>query len=246
MSPKNVIALKSNRKNKVKRHHYWLFCFLLGVSQSAFSDDGKAQFYKVETFPKTISSNCRGGIAKVYDECGSQMDIVRAAFKRALETNKTLLMVYGAEWCIWCHVFDKYIQGEHKNFSYEWEYSGEIKQWDMQENANRKAGIEAKILNKYVAENFIVVHVEGHFAPDGLNVIDAIGFDRKQMNFFPFIFSINKAGLYASHMLAYNAIPGLEIRKDSGKEYRGFDRAILLKELKKLKAAAELSNTKSK
>lgn len=40
-------------------------------------------------------------------------------------------------------------------------------------------------------------------------------------------------------MLAYDAIEGLEIREDSGEEYRGFDRDILLAELKKLRVAAK-------
>ena len=39
-------------------------------------------------------------------------------------------------------------------------------------------------------------------------------------------------------MKAYDAIKGLELREDSGKEYRGFDRTILLTELKKLRDSA--------
>ena len=45
--------------------------------------------------------------------------------------------------------------------------------------------------------------------------------------------------MYADHMLAADAIPGLEIRQDSGEEYRGFDRNILIEELIKLKSASE-------
>lgn len=222
----------------MKSSKYILSFFLLVISQSVFSV-GNGKFYEVETYPEVLSKDCRDGVAKVYDECGSQMDIVRTAFSRAIEADKTLLIVYGAEWCIWCHVFDKYIKGEYKEFSYEWEYDGEIQQWDMQEKANKNAKMQAKKLNKYVSDNFVVVHIEGHFAPDGLNVIDAIGFDTNQIKFLPFIFSINQSGKYASHMLAYDAIPGMEIRKDSGKDYRGFDRKILLNELIKLKKAAE-------
>lgn len=215
-----------------------LIPLLLAVSQMCTAAE-RGRFYDVETYPVSLSESCRGGVAKVYDECGSQMDIVISAFARAGETGKTLLLVYGAEWCIWCHVFDKYINGEHRAFSYEWEYEGEVQQWDMREQENLRAKNQARALNKFVADNFVVAHVEGYFSADGLDVIDAIGFDRDEIDFLPFIFSIDKSGQYAAHMLASDAIPGLERRKDSGWEYRGFDRDILRAELIKLKSAAE-------
>ncbi len=46
-------------------------------------------------------------------------------------------------------------------------------------------------------------------------------------------------GQYSDHLLAYDAIEGLEIREDSGEEYRGFDRDILLAELVKLRDGAK-------
>jgi len=222
----------------MKYSKYLLIFILFLVSQISLSSE-RGSFYEVDMYPKSLSSDCRDGVAKVYEECGSQMNIARAALAKANESDKTLLIVYGAEWCIWCHVFDKYVKGEYKKFSYVWEYDGEIQEWDMREKENKKSKDQAKKLNKYVSENFVVAHIEGYFSPDGLDVIDAIGFDSSNINFLPFIFSVTKSGKYADHMLAASAIPGLEIRKDSGVDYRGFDREILIEELVKLKNAAE-------
>lgn len=211
---------------------FLIVCFPATASQ-------KARFQKVETFPLSLSKECRSGTARIYDECGSQVAIFKAALKRANETDKSVLLVYGTEWCIWCHVFDKYIKGGHKEFSYKWEVDGEQQNWDMREQANKEALEQAKKLNKFVADNFVVAHIEGYFAADGLEVIKLIGFDTTKMKFYPFIFSISADGKYAAHMLAYDAIPGLEVREDSGREYRGFDREILLQELQTLRSKAK-------
>ena len=200
---------------------------------------GKGE-YVVESYPQSLSHQCREGNAKIYDECGSQTEIMKAALISANESGKTLLMVYGAEWCIWCHVFDKYVKGGYRAFEYEWEYhDGDLLSWNMLEWVSDDTERQARKLNKYVSENFVVVHIEGHFSEDGLDVIDAIGFDRNEMSFYPFIFSVTADGKYAAHMLAYDAIPGLEIRQSAGLSYRGFDREILLRELVRLKQAAE-------
>jgi len=69
--------------------------------------------YIVASHPKTLSSECNEGRALVYDECGSQMSIVKAAYEEALASKKTTLVVYGAEWCVWCHIFDDFAKGEY-------------------------------------------------------------------------------------------------------------------------------------
>jgi len=222
----------------MKYSKYLLIFILITVSQISFSSE-RGYFYEIDMYPKRLTSNCRDGLANIYEECDSQMDILRLAFAKANESGKTLLIVYGAEWCIWCHVFDKYIKGQYKKFSYKWEYDGEIQEWDMRERENKKAKRQAKKLNKYVSENFVVAHIEGHFSPDGIDVVEAIGFDVNKIKYLPFIFSISRSGKYADHMLTSDAIPGLSVRKDSGEDYRGFNRDILLEQLIKLKNSAD-------
>jgi len=213
----------------------------LGLSPSSSGEtyaDADNGLLPVETYPEKIRMDCRNGVAKVYDECSDQRPILARALRRANETGKSVLLVYGAEWCIWCHVFDKYINGQSRRFDYEWEYEGDTVEWQMRERANADAEEQARALNRYVAENFVIAHIEGHYSPNGLEVIEDIGFDTTKVTFLPFIFVMDGSGKYAGHMLAYDAIPGLEVRKDSGEDYRGFNRPILLRELKELRRQA--------
>jgi hypothetical protein len=70
-------------------------------------------------YPDTPVRSCRRGRAKLYDECSNQERLFAAALARANAEGKTLLVFYGAEWCIWCHVFDAYINGEKSRFNYK-------------------------------------------------------------------------------------------------------------------------------
>jgi len=212
---------------------------LLLITSTIVFSGNRSIYFNVETYPEQISSSCREGIAQIYDECSDQSELLREGIKRGKETGKSVLVVYGAEWCIWCHVFDKYVKGHSRDFNYEWQYhDGENLDWKMKERKNRNAEQEAEKLNKYVSENFILVHVESYHSPNGPDAARATGFDPNEFSYVPVIFSLDHSGAYADHMLAYDAIPGLEIRRDGWRNYRGFDREILLTELTKLRAAA--------
>lgn len=73
---------------------------------------------KITRFPEKLNKACRRGRAKLFDECGDQWAMFNAARKRAAAEGKALLVSFGAEWCIWCHVFDQYIHGGKTRFSY--------------------------------------------------------------------------------------------------------------------------------
>ncbi|MCG7562842.1 MULTISPECIES: hypothetical protein [Pseudoalteromonas] len=197
---------------------------------------------KIAKYPRDISPDCRDGVAKIYDECSDQKNIIKMALLEANSTNKTVLLVYGAEWCIWCHVFDKYIDGQRRKYVYEWQYDNEPLKWKMYERGSRNIDRKALDLNKYVSDNFVVAYIEADYSPNGAEAIEGIGVNSEAIRTFPFFFSIDSTGQYAGHMQAYNSISGLEKRTDSGREYRGFDRVILLGELKKLRSAAMLSD----
>jgi hypothetical protein len=72
----------------------------------------------VASFPSALDPNCRNGRARIYDECGSQTAILAAALEQARATGKTVIVNYGAEWCIWCHVFDNHLKGATGRFNY--------------------------------------------------------------------------------------------------------------------------------
>lgn len=192
--------------------------------------------YPVEIFPKVVSKDCRDGIANVYDECSDQSKIIEDALIKANEDEKSVLIVYGAEWCIWCHVFDKYVKGESRKFRYKWQFhDGDNMKWKMKERENPNAEDEATILNKYVSENFVIAHVEGYHSPNGEAAISKTGFDTSKLTVLPYLLVLDKNGKYVADMLPYNSVEKLEIREDSSKEYRGFNRVILLRELKSLR-----------
>lgn len=212
---------------------------LLFSISGALVAGNKSIYYEVETYPERVSDSCREGIAQIYDECSDQTQILNTAIERSQETGKTVLVVYGAEWCIWCHVFDKYVKGHSRKFNYEWQYhDGDNLDWKMRERGNKNAKSEAKKLNKFVSENFIVVHIESYRSPNGAEAVRDTGLDPDEFSYVPVIFSLDSSGDYAAHMLDYDAIPGMEIREDRGRDFRGFDRNILLSELMDLRAIA--------
>jgi len=212
---------------------------LLLIVSGTLLAGNKSIYHEVESYPERISTKCRDGIAQIYDECSDQNIILSRAIKRGEKTGKTVLVVYGAEWCIWCHVFDKYVKGHSRKFSYEWQFhDGDNLDWNMKERENKNAQRDAKKLNKYVSENFILVHIESYRSPNGEETVSQTGLNPSAFNYVPVIFSLDSSGNYAANMLASDAIPGMEIREDSGRDYRGFDRKILLTELTKLRKIA--------
>src|SRR5215467_14534017 len=67
--------------------------------------------YDITTVPAELDRACRRGRAKLYDECSDQLSLFETATTRAVAEGKVPLVSYGAEWCIWCHVFERYIHG---------------------------------------------------------------------------------------------------------------------------------------
>lgn len=195
-------------------------------------------FKKITHFPQQIEPKCREGIAKIYDECGDQRTLLAQAIQTAKEQNKHVLMVYGAEWCIWCHVFDQYVKGGHKQFYYQWQYhDGDDLFWLMHEKEGQAMTEQALALNHYVADNFVLTHIESYYS-NGEDVMIDLGFDVSTIQYVPLIFSLDAEGKLASQMKHKDQIKGLEIRESGGEEYRGYDRALLLKELKRIKSEA--------
>lgn len=189
-------------------------------------------------FPTTLPDDCLDGNAKLYDECGDQVDILNSAIAQAQKESKNVLIVYGGEWCIWCHVIDNYFKGQFRTFDYEWRYAdGDIQTWAMREKVTPKDISDAKALNKYVANNFVVAHIDGSYA-NGDEAIATTGYDISQLYYAPIVLVLDNKGKYAGTMPSSDAIEGFEIRESGGEEFRGYNREILLEQLKLLKAKA--------
>ncbi len=198
-------------------------------------------FKQVTSFPKAVDPQCRDGKANTYDECGDQRLVLAAALEAAQQNEKHVLMVYGAEWCIWCHVFDQYVKGGHKQFTYQWQYhDGDDLFWLMQEREGQSIIEQAVALNHFVAENFVLAHIESYYS-NGDEVMVDLGYDVDTIQYVPLIISLDTKGQLASQMKHKDQIKGLEVRENGGEEFRGYDRMLLLEELKRLKTATQSS-----
>jgi thioredoxin family protein len=186
----------------------------------------------LSVFPARIDPACRGGQARLYDECGTQMDVLAAAQAQAARTGKVVLVSLGAEWCIWCHVFEAYVTGGHSRFRYQLE--GE--NYTLFEGfAADKAGAAA--LRDYVARTFVIAHIEAQYSPDGTDVLDMLDAWDAYTDSIPYIFSI-RDNRFAAALPDEGQRPDMVERREGVFWYRGYDRATLLAELKKLEAAA--------
>src|SRR5215467_8333969 len=188
---------------------------------------------RITTIPAKPDGACRLGRATLYDECSDQLMVFETAMERAAAENKVLLVSYGAEWCIWCHVFAKYIQGETTRFEYTYGRpdTPEVRQTStIFEREKRDVKADAAELNAYVARSFVVVHIEGQYAPNGAAVTEKTGAAPFMSNAIPFIFAVDRRGQYATH---FKSEP-VEIRRDTDDWYRGYDRRKLLAELQRM------------
>lgn len=191
----------------------------------------------ITTIPETLDKNCRNGRAKLYDECSDQMQLFARAAKRAAAENKVLLVSYGAEWCIWCHVFGKYIEGQTSRFDYLVGFPDapdDRENVTLFERAERDVRAEAAALNAFVAGAFVVLHIDSQHAPGSGDVLRRTGAAAHLENWIPFIFTVDRNGKYAAQFEHEAA----EVRRDTEDPYRGYNRPKLLAELNRMQAAA--------
>ena len=197
----------------------------------SFADCGVSA-ESVAVFPKTLDANCRNGDAELYDECGDQFEILKSATEEAKKTGKVLVVSYGAEWCIWCHVLDAHLKGQYGEFKYEVEdYPS-----SMAESLGPHDREQAADLNTFAAQNMILVHIEGRYAPNGMDVLRSLGADRDFEGSIPYLFSV-KDGRVASR-LTFKKNDPMEKRRDGLFLYRGYNRDKLLDQIRLLVEAA--------
>ena len=140
-------------------------------------------------------------------------------------------MSFGAEWCIWCHVFDKHLNGLTGRFSYPVEGDDVT----LIERSGQDVLEDARALNNFASRNVILVHIESDHAPDGWQVLEATGAAAHFDQAYPFIFSVTPDGVFATHL----EDGPIERRRDNvGDWYRGYDREGLIAELQRMRQAS--------
>lgn len=188
------------------------------------------------SYPESVDPQCRDGSAKLFDECGDQVELFRTALARANAEGKVLLVEIGAEWCIWCHVFDAHINGDRERFRYTYGVPEEPDaRYTRVFTEGEDSSVEtADTLRDFVAEHFVVVHIDIQYAPRGYEVMEVSKALDSYSEFIPFVYTVDAAGNLARHFVQETA----ERRRDSGDWYRGYDRAGMLEQLKGMYDAA--------
>ena len=195
---------------------------------------------QIASFPTQIDNNCRDGKAEIFDECSEQTELFARASIRAKAEGKIVLVSYGAEWCIWCHVFDAYINGDMTRFTYTYGEAGNDERYThtMREREKRDVSQEAYELKKFVSENFVVAHIDYEHSPDGDDVLSNAEAWEHYEGWVPYIFVVDSLGKYAAKFNHDEA----EVRRDTLDWYRGYDRVLLLQQLKNMHGIATASS----
>lgn len=212
-------------------------CATIALAQMTAAPAPSVSESRITTIPSNLDPACRTGRATLYDECSDQLSIFDTAMKRAAAENKVLLISYGAEWCIWCHVFAKYIHGERTRFEYTYGFPEEPDARQTStifEREKRNVAADAAELTAYVGLSFVVAHIDEQNAPNGHAVLEATGAAPFAGVSIPFIFTVDRRGRYAMRLESEL----VEIRRDTNDWYRGYERPRLLAELRRMRDAA--------
>ena len=186
---------------------------------------------KISIYPKLINKDCFAGRALSYDECGLQKEVLNKALREANKNDKTVLIVYGAVWCIWCHVFKEHIKGNYGKFNYKLEGQ---QGYSLDENPSNTEIIQAKELNVFATKNFVIANIEAQHSFDGYDVLFETGGSKHIKDSIPFIYTIDKNGQFLKDMPSTHDLETLEKKRGGENWYRGYNRNVLLIELKKL------------
>ena len=177
----------------------------------------------VTVLPTAVPKKCRKTPQILFDRCRDQVALFDQALKTARAEGKVLLVSYGADWCIWCHVFDAYVHGHSGIFRYALSDGP----WEMAEMPTDTMLADAAALNTTFSRNFALVHIDADDRSNGFDVLAKTGAKAKYENSVPFNFVVNETGAFVGHIENGD----VEVRRDGDDPFRGYDRAALLKQL---------------
>ncbi|MDJ0942210.1 MAG: hypothetical protein QNJ30_02005 [Kiloniellales bacterium] len=155
------------------------------------------------------------GPRDVYASCRKQRELFQKARDHAIGSEKLLLIGYGADWCVWCKVSDRYLEGAVSK----------------QEQGSPESNLRlARNLAEFVAETFVVLHVDSDKKAETTPLMKEIGAGRWVRPAVPvFVVLDPRSGALEEARLVEAEVP-------AGAGYVGYDRVEMLKEL--LRAAS--------
>jgi len=222
---------------RIVRRASWLVILIFGELAACGGDPVAVPAKTYMGYPASIDPQCRDGKARIFDECGDQAALFSAALDRAKGERKVLLVEFGSEWCIWCHVFEAHVNGGYNRFQYTYGSPDETEArythtFDEGPGADAAA---AASLRDFVASTFVIVHVDAEYAPNGWKVLATTGAQEHFPGGIPFVFTVDGTGRFAA-MFNHGAA---EVRRESVSDwYRGYNRAALLQQLTAMRDAA--------
>jgi hypothetical protein len=189
-------------------------------------------------YPEKIDPQCRDGKARMFDECGDQVELLGEAQARAKADGKVLLVEFGSEWCIWCHVFESHINGDTDRFRYTYgsPHEPDVRHTTTFEEGEWADARAAEELRSFVAASFVIVHIDVEYAPNGFDVLKQTGALEHFEGGIPFVFTVDEGGRFAAKF----DHDSVERRRDDAVDwYRGYDRRGLLKALAAMRDMAK-------
>jgi len=189
-------------------------------------------------YPAALDPKCRDGTARMFDECGDQLALFEQALARANAEGKVLLVEFGAEWCVWCHALDAHMNGDYEEIRVAFGKPDEPeKRYHLTlEESKEWIDVEAaSALRKFVAMNFVIVHIEMEFAPNSEEVMNITGAAEQYEGHVPFVYTVDSQGGFAAK---FDPEGATRRRDDDQRPYRGYDRKVLLDKLTAMRDAA--------
>jgi hypothetical protein len=169
--------------------------------------------YGLSTYPdaaRTCPHLPQGQFAR----CVAQSDILNAAAARARSSGKRVLVLVGADWCVWCGVLNRYIDG--------WADPA------MEPMAAGTAG-DADTLARFVARNFVVAELNA----DSTDIEETL----KRAQLTPAALR----ELPAAFVISHNAVQAVDFRRAELNRgaTKGYSRTALLRILRQSVTLAE-------
>jgi Protein of unknown function, DUF255 len=183
----------------------------------------------VKIVPAVVAAACKAKGKQtqiLFDLCRNQVELLREAQQLAKASNKSVIVSFGADWCIWCHVFEAYLLGGHGVFTH---YTPDGP-WEMQETPKPDNIALASELKAFVAKNFVIVNIAEESDESGASVLKITGADVHFTQSLPFIYALRDDGSFGGVLKSTES----EVRRDGDDPYRGYDRVKLLAALKML------------
>lgn len=182
----------------------------------------------ISVLPEEPRTSCNGVSAKLYNACISQVGILDEAIREAEHSGKVVVVAYGAEWCIWCHILYHHLDGAFGEFRYRLPGRGIVGMNEPLGNVSRE---EVVALNHFVADNVVLAYISDD-ADDGYSVLERTGADTSFPNALPFVYSLDRRGRAVRIMadeVAFRSSDGL-----FSKAFAGYDRKKLLAEFQSM------------